>query len=109
MQAVLESPKIAVIRPQSCLNAANALELERDLTAALTQNDISILVVDLAAVESLDSAGLMALVSALKQAQSLGRRFSLCGVSPAIKIIFELTQLDEVFEIIEGTADLPAV
>jgi anti-sigma B factor antagonist len=109
MQAVLESPKIAVIRPQSCLNAANALEFERDLTAALTGNDISILVLDLAAVESLDSAGLMALVSALKLAQGLGRRFSLCGVSPAIKIIFELTQLDEVFEIIEGTAELPAV
>lgn len=109
MQAVLESPKIALIRPQSCLNAANALEFERDLTAALTQNDISILVVDLAAVESLDSVGLMALVSALKLAQTLGRRFSLCGVSPAIKIIFELTQLNEVFEIIEGTAHLPAV
>jgi anti-anti-sigma factor len=109
MQAVLESPKIAVIRPQNCLNAANALEFERHLTAALTQNDISMLVVDLAAVESLDSAGLMALVSALKLAQGLGRRFSLCTVSPAIKIIFELTQLDEVFEIIEGTVELPAV
>ncbi|MGI8503109.1 MAG: STAS domain-containing protein [Hassallia sp.] len=110
MQAILEeSPKIVVIRPQNCLNAANALELERDLTAALTQNDISILVVDLAAVESLDSAGLIALVSALKLAQSLGRRFSLCGVSPAIKIIFELTQLDEVFEILEGTAEVSAV
>ncbi len=109
MQALVESPKIAVIRPQSCLNAANALEFERDLTTALTQNDISILVVDFAAVESLDSAGLMALVSALKLAQSLGRGFSLCDVSPAIKIIFELTQLNEVFEIIEGTAQLPAV
>jgi anti-sigma B factor antagonist len=109
MQAVLESSKIAVIRPQSCLNAANALEFERYLTAALTGNDISILVLDLAAVESLDSDGLMVLVSTLKLAQGLGRRFSLCGVSPAIKIIFELTQLDEVFEIIEGTAELSAV
>jgi anti-sigma B factor antagonist len=104
MQALVESPKIAVIRPQICLNAVNALEFERNLTTALMQNDISILVVDFAAVESLDSAGLMTLVSALKLAQSLGRRFSLCAVSPAIKIIFELTQLDEVFEIIEGTS-----
>jgi anti-anti-sigma factor len=102
MQVVLESPKISVIRPQSCINAGNALEFERDLRLALRQNDISILVVDFAAVESLDSAGLMVLVSALKLAQSLGRRFSLCAVSPAIKMIFELTQLDEVFEIIEG-------
>ena len=105
MQSVLESPKITVIRPQSSLNAANAWEFEQDLTRVLTQDDISILVVDLVAVESIDSAGLMALVSALKLAQSLGRRFSLCAVSPSIKIIFELTKLDEVFEIFEG-ADL---
>ncbi|AFY43292.1 STAS domain-containing protein [Nostoc sp. PCC 7107] len=108
MQAVLECPKITVIRPQGKLNAANSLEFERDLTAALTPNDVSILLVDLAAVESLDSAGLMALVSALKLAQNLGRSLKLCSVSPALKIIFELTQLDEVFEF-EDTIDLNSV
>ena len=99
MQAVLKCPQITVIRPQGCLNASNALEFERDLTTALTQDDTSILVVDLAAVESLDSAGLMALVSGLKLAGSLGRSLRLSSVSPAIRIIFELTQLDQVFEI----------
>lgn len=108
MQAVLECPKITVIRPQGNLNAANALEFERDLTTALTQNDVSILLVDLATVESLDSAGLMALVSALKLAQSLERSLKLCCVSPAIKIIFELTQLDGVFEF-EDNAEMVAV
>ncbi|WP_193197858.1 STAS domain-containing protein [Nostoc sp. MG11] len=106
MQAVLKYPKIAVIRPQGCLNAANALEFERDLTTALAQDNMSILVVDLAAVESLDSAGLMALVSALKLAGSLGKSFRLCSVSPAIKIIFEMTQLDRVFEIWKSEAEL---
>ncbi|BAY26231.1 anti-sigma-factor antagonist [Calothrix sp. NIES-2100] len=99
MQAVLKCPQITVIRPQGCLNASNALEFERDLTTALTQDDTSILVVDLAEVESLDSAGLMALVSALKLAGSLGRSLRLSSVSAAIRIIFELTQLDQVFEI----------
>ncbi|BAY14439.1 anti-sigma-factor antagonist [Nostoc sp. HK-01] len=108
MQAVLECPKITVIRPQGKLNAVNALEFERDLTAALTPNDVSILLVDLAAVESLDSAGLMALVSALKLAQNLGQSLKLCSVSPALKIIFELTQLDGVFEF-EDTIDLAFV
>ncbi|WP_026731482.1 STAS domain-containing protein [Fischerella sp. PCC 9605] len=104
MQAVVNNPKITVIRPQGSLNAANALEFERDLTTALAQNRSSCLVVDLEQVEALDCAGLLALVSALKLAQSLGRRFSLCSVSPSIRIIFELTQLDRVFEIFEGTA-----
>ena len=108
MQAVLKCPKINVIRPQGNFNASNALEFERDLTTALTQEGVSILLVDLAAVESLDSAGLMALVSTLKLAQNLGRSLKLCSVSPAIKIIFELTQLDEVFEF-TGNAELVAV
>ncbi|MBH8553128.1 STAS domain-containing protein [Nostocaceae cyanobacterium CENA357] len=106
MQAVLDSPQITVIRPQGILNATNALEFERDLTTALTQDDTSALLVDLAAVESLDSAGLMALVSALKLAQSLGRSLQLDSVSPSVRMIFELTQLDGIFEIFEGEPHL---
>ncbi|AFY49998.1 anti-anti-sigma factor [Nostoc sp. PCC 7524] len=101
MQAVVESPKSVVISPQGYLNATNALEFERDLSTTLAQNDVSSLSVDLSQVESLDSSGLMALVSALKVAQSLGKGFRLDAVSPAIKIIFELTQLDQVFQICE--------
>lgn len=106
MQAVLKSPNIQVIRPYGCLNATNALEFERDLTTTLAQEDVGGLYVDLANVESLDSCGLMALVSALKLAQNLGKGFQLYSVSPAIRIIFELTQLDGVFEIFEYKAEL---
>ena len=106
MQAVLNYPKIAVIRPQGDLNATNALEFERDMTTVLAQNGVSILVVDLAAVESLDSAGLMALLSTHKLALTLGRSFQICAVAPSIRIIFELTQLDKVFEILDSEAEL---
>lgn len=102
MQTLVSSPKISIVRPQGFLNASNALEFERDLTTALSLDGIDILVVSLEKVEFLDSAGLMALVSALKLAQSLGRRFSLCAVSPSFRIIFQLTQLDTVFEILES-------
>ncbi|MEH2256623.1 STAS domain-containing protein [Nostoc sp.] len=109
MLAVLNYPKIAVIRPQGCLNAANALKFERDMTTALAQNGISILVVDLAAVESLDSTGLMALLSTHKLALTLGRSCRLCAVAPQIRIIFELTQLDRVFEILDAEAELAQI
>ncbi len=105
MQAV-KCAKITVIRPQGSLNACNAWEFERELAKALTQDGISLLIVDLGSVGALDSAGLMALVSALKLAGSLGRSFRLCSVSPAIRIIFELTQLDRVFEISEAEPEL---
>ncbi|MBW4591378.1 MAG: STAS domain-containing protein [Brasilonema angustatum HA4187-MV1] len=108
MQVVLDYPKITVISPQGCLNATNALEFETNITKALSQDGISLLLVDLEYVESLDSAGLMALVSALKLSQKLERRFSLCSVSPCLRIIFEMTQLDRVFEIFEGKAAFEA-
>ncbi|MBF2063381.1 MAG: STAS domain-containing protein [Calothrix sp. C42_A2020_038] len=109
MQAVLSNPKLTVVRPQGSLNAANALELERDLTAALRLDDSDGMLVNLANVESMDSAGLMALVSTLKQAQSINKRFSICCVSPALRIIFELTQLDSVFEILPDETALTSV
>lgn len=106
MLPVLTYPTITVIRPQGCLNATNAWELERDLTTALAQDGNTILLVDLASVESIDSAGLMVLVSALKLAGRLGRSFRVGSVSPAIRIIFELTQLDRVFEIFGDETEL---
>lgn len=101
MGQMLANPQIVVIRLQGCLNATKALDFEQQLTTAIEQRHCSILLVDLKQVESLDSAGLMALIAALKKAQSLGRRLSLCCVSPTIKLIFELTQLDRAFEIFE--------
>ncbi len=101
MQAVLNNPKITVIRPQGSLNAAIALDFEQELIVAVSQQGDNFLLIDLEQVESIDSAGLMALVSALKLSQRLGQRFSLCSISPSIRIIFELTQLDQVFEILD--------
>jgi anti-anti-sigma factor len=49
----------------------------------------------------LDSAGLIALVAALQRSRMLGKQLYLCSVPPGIRMIFELTQLDRVFEILE--------
>lgn len=106
MQAVLSHTTVAIIKPQDNLNAVNALEFERDLTTALRQDNNQILLVNLEKVELLDSSGLMSLVSALKLAQNLEKRLGLCCVPPSIKIIFELTQLDRVFEIFENQKTL---
>ena len=100
MQAVLSHPKVLIINPQGNLNAAIVLEFERNVIAALEQQDVQALIVNLKAVESLDSAGLMALVSVLKISQAQEKRFHLCSVSPSLRIIFELTQLDKVFEML---------
>lgn len=108
MQNVLVPPETESIAPKGHLNAANADLLKHQLAAIVASEHCSRLLVDMHQVESLDSAGLMALVAALTLSQQLDKRFSLCCVPPAIRIIFELTQLDRAFEIFESRADFEA-
>lgn len=92
MMQTITAPKATVIRPSGHFNAANATDFQQYLTKSVTQAARDRVVVDLEKVESIDSAGLMALVHGLRVAQSLGKSFHLCSVSPSIRIIFELTQ-----------------
>ncbi|OKH36434.1 anti-anti-sigma factor [[Phormidium ambiguum] IAM M-71] len=107
MQTFVISP-ITVVQPQGHLNATNATEFRSELTAAINANPNSTVLVDMENLDSMDSAGLMALVSAINLAQRQNQRFSLCSLSPSIRIIFELTQLDRVFEIFESRSAFEA-
>lgn len=102
MQNVLVRPQASVIQPHGSLSAANALKFQAQLNAAILSDQNSMLLIDMAQVESIDSAGLMALVSALKIAQRLNKQFILCAVSHSIRMILELTQLDRVIDILDG-------
>ncbi|NES25722.1 MAG: STAS domain-containing protein [Symploca sp. SIO3E6] len=104
MSSAIRDSLITVIQPSGHVNASNAVEFQHQLTTAVAseKHSDSALLVDMHQVESLDSAGLMALVSALSLSQRLKRRFSLCCVAPSIRIIFELTQLDKAFEIFDS-------
>ncbi len=102
MQMLLANPKYTVIKPQASITAANAYLFERQLTTVLKENTHSKLLIDLEQVEFLDSAGLMALISSCKLAKNLGAPFSICSMSPSVRIIIELTQLDHIFEILES-------
>src|SRR5438046_2874045 len=55
-------------------------------------------VVDLADVRFLDSTALSTLVYAMKRARALGGDVRLCGLQQPVRMIFEMTRLDRVFE-----------
>lgn len=99
------SVKFLTVEPSGSVNAANACELQQELTNAVKSEECSALLVDMRQVEFLDSAGLMAIVSAFRLAQSLNRRFSVCSLLPSVRMIFELTQLDRVFEIFNNRTE----
>ncbi len=85
------------------MSAANASEFLERLKVEVTSSVDTALLVNMEAVEFMDSAGLMALIKAFRLAESLGRRFGICALAPSVRIMFELTQLDKAFEIFEDS------
>lgn len=102
MQAILDNPRITIIRPQGSLNAVNSAKLEQELSTALNPFNDTIVLINLEKVDFIDSTGLMALVSGVRKAKQLKQRLCFCSISPAHRIIFELAQLDKVFEIFDA-------
>jgi anti-anti-sigma factor len=99
MQTMTKS--MAIVQAQGSLNASNAHDFQASLMQQIQCDFAAGLFVDMSKVESLDSAGLISLVSALKQARQLQKRLCLYSVPPAIRIVFELTQLDRAFEMVD--------
>lgn len=101
--------QMEIVRPSGHINSANAVALQQYFTETVSSTKHPALGVDMSYVESLDSAGLMVFVSTLTLAQRLNKRFTLFGISPAVRIVFELTQLDRVFEILDEQPALEVV
>jgi anti-anti-sigma factor len=88
-----------IFRAKGTLSAAVIENFQQDLNAWLANAPSSALVIDFAMVDFLDSSTLVVLVDAYKRTRRAGKQLMLSGVSPELKIIFELTQLDSVFTI----------
>jgi anti-sigma B factor antagonist len=57
------------------------------------------LVIDLSAVTYIDSAGLAALIEAMQKVEGYGGKFLLAGLQETVRSIFEISRLDQVFQI----------
>lgn len=93
--------QLILIQPQGCLDLQNIKALEKQLVT-LAINAQTLLIIDLEQVEFMDSPGLIALAKALKTARNDGCRLVLCNLQPPVKLVFELTQLDSLFEIFDN-------
>ncbi|MGB3291538.1 MAG: STAS domain-containing protein [Phormidesmis sp.] len=97
----IRNPSITVTCPAGILNAESASRFQRQLVSAIHDSCGGELVVDMSDVDSLDNAGLVSFMSALSAARSKSERLSICSAPPSVRIVFELTQLDRVFTMIE--------
>lgn len=99
MEATLERiGKVTVMPiPGPSLDASNAKEFKRDAAAVL--EDSRMLVFDLAELQFVDSSGLGAILSCLRQLNASGGDLKLCGVTKAVRALFELVRMHRIFDI----------
>jgi anti-anti-sigma factor len=79
------------------IDGANAARVKADALALLS--DAPNVLVDLTGVEFIDSAGVGVLVGLFKNARLRGGRARFCGLTPGVRSVLELIQLDRIFEI----------
>ncbi len=98
---ITQELQLIVLQPQGSLDLESGNILEKQM-ASLVPQPHDLWVFDLTQVDFMDSSGLVALVTGLKVARKSGCRLVLCNLQAPVRLVFELTQLDSVFEIFES-------
>ena len=75
-------------------DAASASAL-KDAFRETIDGGVTRVVVDMAEVSFIDSAGLSALITAQKMTRAIGGRLVACNLPPQASAVFELTKLDQ--------------
>lgn len=79
------------------LDASNAKDLKSQV-APLIVSDAKV-IFDLSALKFVDSSGLGAMLSCLRQLNAIGGDLKLCGMIKPVRALFELVRMHRVFEI----------
>ncbi|MFC5381184.1 anti-sigma factor antagonist [Aquipuribacter nitratireducens] len=86
---------LVVVSPVGRLTMVSAPQLRAVVTACVTTGDARV-VVDMSAVEFIDSSGLGALVAGLKAARQGGGDLRIARLAPQVLTVLQLTNLDRV-------------
>jgi anti-sigma B factor antagonist len=97
-----------IIQFSGILDGPRTQEIRDCINQAIEQGAETILV-DLKDVTFMDSSGLGALVTSLKDVRAAGGKLCICSVNEQVKILFELTSMDRVFEIFRDQSDFQRV
>lgn len=92
------SPVVKIVQPSGILDGTKAGQFRQEISN-LVDNGANIVLIDLKEVTFMDSSGLGALVLALKTVRAAGGKLFICSINEQVKMLFELTSMDRVFEI----------
>ena len=92
---------VQVLSPSGILDSTQAIAISAQVDEVL-EGEAKTLLVDLKETTFVDSSGLGTLVAVLKKTREKGREMAVCSINPQVKMLFELTSMDQVFEIFEN-------
>ncbi len=98
-----EDPKTLKVSVDGRLVAAIAPALREDVIGKM--HDGMNVLFDLAKMVHIDSSGLGVLVQVLQKAKAGGGRVVLAALQPGPKIVFDITKVSRVFEIVPSVDD----
>lgn len=94
-----------VFIPSGLLNNVNANALKSDIASYVAEGQ-KIVRVDFQGVTFINSSGIGALVATLKIVKAQGGEIFLYSLNPQVRMIFELTKMDQVFKISDDRTEL---
>lgn len=89
---------VKYIQPSGILDGTKATSFRQEISEQVDAG-ADIVLIDFKEVTFMDSSGLGALVLALKTVRAAGSQLVVCSINEQIRILFELTSMDRVFEI----------
>ena len=88
---------VVLVLPGDNLDASNAKEFKQNMAPVLTQNRKMIF--DMSKLNFVDSSGLGALLSCLRQLHAAGGDLKLFGLTRPVRALFELVRMHRIFDI----------
>lgn len=103
------SSDVKILQPEGILDGTKSVQFRQDISALVENKENKenkkkpvVILIDFKNVTFMDSSGLGALVLALKTVRASGSQLFVCSINEQIRILFELTSMDRVFEIFEN-------
>ena len=87
-----------LLRPEGRLDLSSSAQLKERAKGYLSEGGVN-LILDLSDVSFVNSSGLGALVSILKEVRTVKGHMALCNLARYVQEVFEITQLSHIFDI----------
>lgn len=98
--------KVAIASANGRLDSNSATVFEERLTQVIETEPV--IVLDMSGLSYVSSAGLRILLMAAKKCKANGRKLALCGLTPEVNMVFDISGFLALFTICANTAEAVA-